>query len=81
MATQTKSITGSTVTYTITDVEGNTVAVTSTTSTGGTTPGVLPAQGIGLTTTLSASGINGILPDGTALLSQLLLLLSTGLQP
>ena len=72
MATQTKSVSGTTVTYVITDVESNTVTVTAQTTSAG---GVAPYKGI----TVSTSA--GVLADAAAMLVNLLLLLYTGLQP
>ena len=68
MAAQTKSTSGNTTTYTITDMTGSTVTVVATTT---------PVQGV--TTTFSSSG--GLHEDGMQMLAQLMLLLATNLLP
>lgn len=67
MATQSKTSSGNSTTYTITDVAGNTASVSQT---------KLP----GYEVTCSYSG-GPLLQDGNALMAQLMLLLSTGLTP
>lgn len=68
MAGQTKTVSGNTTTYVITDTEGSTVTVAFTNSFGG-----------GFTTTYASSG--GLHVDGMQLLTTLMQLLSTGLTP
>lgn len=68
MASQTKSVSGNTTTYTITDSEGSSVAVAA-----------LQAPGQPITTTFSSSG--GLHQDGQQMLTTLMQLISTGLLP
>jgi hypothetical protein len=68
MASQTKVVSGNTTTYTITDVEGNSVAVA-----------VLQSYGASYTTTFTSTG--GLHVDGQRQLVTLLQLVSTGLFP
>lgn len=68
MAGQTKTTSGNTTTYVITDVEGSTVTVVLTNLIGG-----------GRTTTFTSSG--GLHPDGQQMLTTLMQMVSTGLTP
>lgn len=68
MASMTRTDSGATVTYVITDVGGNTVTATVTTT-----------AVTGNTVTFSSSG--GLLPDGLSQLAVLVLMLATGLLP
>lgn len=68
MAKQTKSTSGNTSTYIITDQENNTITVAATLN-----------PGSGMSTVFTSSG--GLLNDGMAMLAQLLLLISTNLLP
>lgn len=68
MAGQTKTVSGQTTTYVITDVEGSTVTVVATQS-----------YGAGMTTTFTSSG--GLHQDGMQMLTTLMQMLSTGLVP
>lgn len=67
MAQQTKTTSGNSTAYVITDVANNTATITQT-----KTPGYA--------VTVSFSG-GPLLPDGTEMVAQLLLLLATGLTP
>lgn len=68
MAAQTKSVSGNTTTYTITDMTGSTVTVAASTT---------AVQGV--TTTFTSSG--GLHEDGAQMLATLMLLLATNLLP
>ena len=68
MAAQTKSVSGNTTTYTITDAEGSTITIAATTT---------PVQGV--TTTFTSSG--SVHSDANQMLAQLMLLLATNLLP
>lgn len=68
MAMQTETVSGNVHTYTITDMELNTLTITATSN---------PVTGL-TATFVSSGGLHG---DGLALLSTLVLLLQTGLTP
>lgn len=68
MAGQTKTVSGQTTTYVITDTEGNSVTVAVTNLIGG-----------GITCVFSSSG--GLHVDGQQMLTTLMQLVSTGLLP
>lgn len=68
MAAQTKTVSGNTTTYVITDMLGSTVSIAATTT---------PVQGV--TCTFSSSG--SFHEDGSQMLAQLMLLLATNLLP
>jgi hypothetical protein len=70
MASITSSVSGSTTTYTITDVAGNTATVT--------------APGTGAfwkAASVTVSAVGGLLADGIAVLNNLLGMLNTNLRP
>lgn len=68
MAGQTKTVSGNTTTYVITDVEGNSVTVA-----------VTQSYGASWTVTFTSSG--GLHVDGQQMLTTLMQLVSTGLTP
>ena len=68
MASQTKSVSGNTTTYVITDVEGSTVTVAATSN-----------PGTGITTTYTSSG--NVHQDASQMLTTLMQLISTNLLP
>lgn len=68
MATQTKTVSGSTTSYLITDESGNTLTVAATSAVTGIT-------------VLFTSSANGLLQDGQQTLTTLMQLISTGLLP
>lgn len=69
MASQTKTVSGTTTTYVITDMEGNTLTLVA-------SPNPITTQ---LSVTFTSSG--ALHSDGLALTSTLVLLLQTGLTP